>query len=172
MTKQELIQAFIENHKTAAAYIGSLSDAQLRYAAEGKWSPAQQLQHISLTIAPFPKVLSSKHYLSEKFGTIDRPVWDCETVMEHYFKTSLKAPVQYVPEAELQPVHKDAIMQHIQNDLEKIQLLLNGYSEEEFDALVLPHPLLGKLALREMFCLMGYHPLHHLKQIKDMLEKA
>lgn len=172
MTKHELIQAFIQNHEEAVTYITGLSDVQLHYAAEGKWSPEQQLQHISLTIAPFPKALTSKEYLSQKFGSIDRSVWDCETVLEHYFKTSLKAPLQYVPEGALKPASKDEVVQTLYHNLNTIGVLLEGYSEEELDVLVLPHPLLGKLTLREMFCLMGYHPLHHIKQIKDMLGKA
>lgn len=172
MTKHELIRTFIQNHEEAVAYITGLSDVQLHYAAEGKWSPQQQLQHISLTIAPFPKALISKEYLSQKFGSIDRPIWDYQTVLEHYFKTSLKAPVQYVPEIELKPRPKEEVVQTLFHNLKAIGLLLEEYSEEELDVLVLPHPLLGKLTLREMFCLMGYHPLHHIKQMKEMLGKA
>jgi len=172
MTKQELIQVFIKNHEAAAAYIGSLPHEQLHYTPEGKWSAGQQLQHISLTIEPFPKALASKEYLQQKFGSIGRPTWDYETVLRNYYATSLKAPVQFVPQQELMPGGKEKVMQNIQNDLEQIGLLLNGYSEEELDVLVAPHPLLGKLTLREMFFLMGYHPLHHVKQIRNMLEQA
>lgn len=172
MTKQELIQVFIQNHKEAVDYVKGLSDQHLHYAVAGKWSPLQQLQHISLTIAPFSKVMASKEYMSEKFGSIDRPVWDCETVLEHYFETSLKAPVQYIPEGALKPGPKDEVIENLLQNLKMTGLLLQEYSEEELDTLVLPHPLLGKLTLREMFCLMGYHPLHHVKQMQDMLGKA
>jgi len=172
MTKQELIRAFLQNHEAAVAYVAGLSGKQLHYASAGKWSPAQQLQHISLTIAPFPKALASKEYLSQKFGSIDRPVWDYKTVLEHYFNTSLKAPAQYVPDGKLKPEQEEEVVQVLYGNLKAIGVLLEGYSEEELDTLVLPHPLLGKLALREMFCLMGYHPLHHIQQMKDMLGKA
>lgn len=169
MTKQELIAAFIANHQQAVQYIDGLDDAEFSYRYPDKWTAGQQLEHLLLTIAPFPGVLASKEFILEKFGTINRATWDYKTVLENYSKTSLKAPERFVPRNDVHSYQKAEIISGIQKNIDSIKDLLDKYPEEELDTLTLPHPLLGKLTIREMFYLMSYHPLHHQQQIEQML---
>lgn len=169
MTKQELIKTFIHNHEETVYYINALTDAEFVYSLPQKWSAGQQLKHILLTLLPFPKVLSSKSFILEKFGKINRDTWSYETVLENYSKTSLKAPERFLPEKDIAPGQKEEIISEINETLSSTKNLLDAYSEEELDSLVLPHPLLGLLTIREMFYLMSYHPLHHLKQVEQIL---
>ncbi len=170
MTKQELIQAFGNNHKEMIDYVNSLKDEQFTYSYSGKWTAGQQLNHVYLTLLPFPRVLPSKDFIAKKYGKIDRPTWDFDTVIENYFKTSRQAPQQYLPE-QVTPEQKEIITTSIQNVILTIQQLLDSYTEEELDSLVLPHPLLGLLTIREMFYLMTYHATHHLRQTVGNLEQ-
>jgi len=48
---------------------------------------------------------------------------------------------------------------------------LLDYSEQDLDELILPHPLLGKLTLREMMYFTMYHVLHHHKSIEENSRK-
>ncbi len=168
MTKQELIESFFKNHQELIDFVNSLTNENFTFSYSGKWTAGQQLNHVYLTIIPFTKVLLSKEYIIQKFGIIDRPTWDYNTVIENYSKTSLKAPPQYLPDETLSE-QKEKIIADMQTTVLRIQSLLNQYTEEELDSLVLPHPLLGHLTIREMFYLMSYHPLHHLKQTKQNL---
>lgn len=170
MTRQELIDDFVRNHHEVIDYMSSLDDPEFIYSQNGKWTAGQQLHHILLTIMPFPKVLPSKEFIREKFGDIDRPAWNYETVLERYSKTSLQAPGQFLPAGKIEPDQKAQLISEIQKNLEDIKQVWVNYAEDELDRLTLPHPLLGKLTIREMFYLMAYHPLHHLKQIRLMLE--
>lgn len=170
MEKQELLKAFKNNHQTFTQYIDDLDIEKFIYANENKWSAGQQLKHVLLTLTPFPKILPSKNYLSEKFGTLDRSSWDYETVLNNYLKTNRQAPQQFVPNAVILFEEKEQIIRDIKNHIETITFHLNNYSEEELDLFSIPHPLLGKLTIREMFYLMSYHPLHHLKQIEVSFE--
>lgn len=169
MTKQELISMFIRNHRETMDYINQLDEQQFTSGFNSKWTAGQHLKHILLTIVPFPGALASKTVLLEKFGVVDRPTWNYETVLENYAKTSLKAPDQFLPGDEITPDAKGELNAELLEVLENIHSELNKYTEEELDTLVLPHPLLGKLTIREMFYLMGYHPLHHQKQLESML---
>ena len=171
MTKQELIERFYINHQEMIDYVNSLTDEQFMYRENGKWTAGQQFSHVYLTLLPFLKVLPSKEFIMQKFGKINRPTWNYTTVIENYFKTSLKAPPQFLPEQV--PLEQKAIITaNIQKKLLSIQQLLNQYTDDELDTLVLPHPLLGNLTIREMFYLMTYHPTHHLIQTKKNLEKT
>jgi len=170
MVKQELIAVFVANHQQVVQYIDGLEDSKFSYRYQDKWTAGEHLAHILLTITPFPKVLSSKAFISAQFGTVDRQIWDYETVLHHYAQTSLKAPESYLPKDEVLYHQKAAIISGMQQHLTDIKNLLSNYSEEELDTLVLPHPLLGKLTIREMFYLMAYHPLHHQRQIERVLK--
>lgn len=169
MTKQELIKAFYDNHKEMSDYINSLTDEQFVYSRNGKWTAGQQFSHVYLTLLPFPKILPSKEYIVQKFGKIDRPIWSYNTVIENYFKTSRQAPQQFIPE-QVSPLQKEIITGDLQRILLTIQQLLDQYTDEELDTFVIPHPLLGKLTIREVFYLMTYHATHHLRQIEQNLE--
>lgn len=169
MTKTELVKSFSDNHNEVITFIHSLTDGQFLFSKIGKWSAGQQLRHVYLTLTPFTKVLPSKEYILEKFGKLNRPIWNYETVLEKYLTTNLKAPEQFLPE-KIEAKEKTKIINDLQNSLIVISQLLDQYSENELDTLMLPHPLLGNLTIREMFYLMSYHPTHHLKQTKLNLE--
>lgn len=170
MTKQELIKTFYDNHQEMIDYVNALTDEQFTYSLNGKWTAGQQFSHVYLTLLPFLKVLPSKDFIVQKFGKISRSTWDYDTVIENYFKTSLQAPQQYLPE-QITPEQKATITADIQKVILTIQHFLDQYTEEELDSLVLPHPLLGNLTIREMFYLMTYHATHHLRQTASNVEQ-
>lgn len=169
MTKQVLIATFCANHQTFMDYINSLTDDELVSSFHEKWTAAQQLSHVYLCLLPFPKVLAAKAYILQKFGKINRTIWDYDMVIEQYLQTSLKAPLQFLPE-QVGSEQKTKISADLQEILSVIRKLLNEFTDEELDSLVIPHPLLGNLTIREMFYLMSYHPLHHLEQTRKNLE--
>ncbi|ERJ60842.1 DinB family protein [Sphingobacterium paucimobilis] len=169
MTKYQLIETFVKNHQILIDYIDQLEKEGYLYTQGGKWTAGQQLHHVGSTIVPFTKALVSKEYLVQKFGDLDRSTWSYQTVLDNYAKTSLKAPEQFLPPAEVSFEQKETIITSLHSDLKKISALLELYEEDELDLLVIPHPLLGKMNIREIFYLMGYHPIHHLKQIKTLL---
>ncbi|MBX2932023.1 MAG: DinB family protein [Chitinophagaceae bacterium] len=169
MTKQELIKAFYDNHKEMSDYINSLTDEQFVFSHNDKWTAGQQFSHVYLALLPFPKILPSKEFIVQKFGKIDRPIWSSDTVIENYFKTSRQAPQQFLPE-QVSSEQKATITADLQKITLTIHQLLDQYTDEELDTLVIPHPLLGKLTIREMFYLMAYHATHHLNQTKENLK--
>ena len=63
---------------------------------------------------------------------------------------------------------QDAVDKQITRLSEKI----DRFSETELDQFILPHPLLGKLTLREMIYFTIYHVEHHHSQINPALRKS
>lgn len=169
MTKHGLIEAFGKNHQELIDYVNSLSAGMSKYSHDGKWTAEQQLSHVYLCLLPFPKVLTSKEFILQKFGKVIRATWNYETVIENYYKTSRKAPERFFPE-QLSDVEKEDLRDNFRKIVLAIQQLLEGYSDEELDSLLLPHPLMGNLTIREMFYLMTYHATHHLRQTEKNLE--
>lgn len=171
MTKQELIEGFGQNHQSLIHYIDTLTPGEFTYSHHEKWTAGQQLRHIYLCLQPITKALASKDHIAQTFGQTDHPPMAYDTVIDHY-RSALdrggKAPDRFVP-GQLAPGDKAGLIADLSAILQTIQQQLEGYTDEELDMLVLPHPLLGKLTIREMFYLMTYHATHHHRQTEQNL---
>jgi uncharacterized damage-inducible protein DinB len=170
MTTHKLLEAFYNNHEELIGYVDALTAEEYNYRHDDKWTAGQQLTHVYLCLLPFLKILASKEVIAQKFGTADRPTWDYDEVIARYLKTSRRAPERFEPG----PVPfegKAKLVADFHAILPAIQQLLRTFTDDELDSLVLPHPLLGNLTIREMFFLMTYHATHHLRQVHATLER-
>lgn len=171
MSRQSILIPFTESHMQFTAEIAGLPTDVFVASKNGKWSPGQQLYHVILCLRPIVKALNAKGYLMQKFGNLKRVSNDFNTVVELY-KSALnsggKAPDQYVPD-EVLLSERTQYLQEMQVLLSAISESLNSYTDEELDTIIMPHPLLGNLAISEMFYLMTYHASHHLEQTKQNL---
>jgi len=59
---------------------------------------------------------------------------------------------------------------NLTNEMKWLFSKLDKFTENELDRYILPHPLLGKLTLREMLFFTIYHIEHHEKLIKRNLK--
>lgn len=171
MTRDELIRQFTGNHNGFIAMVQSLPPAQQAYSYADKWTALQQLKHLVLVLQPLGHVLASKEKIRERFGSINRPVMSFDQLVSTYEQglgQGGKAPERYLPEAELSESVEELSLS-LQALLTVIEKQLLNYAEEELDTLVIPHPFLGNLTIREMFYLMIHHPLHHARQVKEHL---
>lgn len=53
--------------------------------------------------------------------------------------------------------------------LNRLEKSLAKFNEEDLDNYILPHPLLGKLTMREMLYFTAYHVTHHHKIVLNQL---
>lgn len=172
MTTKELATQFHDNHQQLVDYICSLPDNDFETAKNGKWSPGQQLDHVVRCIVPLAKALSNKPFIEAKFGKVQRPVASYEEVITNY-KHALanggKAPERFLPEP-VDAGKKEALSAEMASTVAALIKSLESYSEEELDTLVIPHPLLGNLTVREFLALMAYHATHHREKTEENLK--
>jgi len=57
----------------------------------------------------------------------------------------------------------------LKNEVRNLSSNIDKLTEEELDKYVLPHPILGKITMREMLYFTIYHVNHHEKNIKQNL---
>lgn len=62
--------------------------------------------------------------------------------------------------------NKESLIKQYLLQKEKLISKIKRQSEEELDLYILPHPLLGKLTLREMLFFTIYHNRHHLELLQ------
>ncbi|TAE07037.1 MAG: DinB family protein [Bacteroidetes bacterium] len=171
MEKNALIAKVQDNHNAFVAYINALTEAEFMHSLPTKWTAGQQLEHILKSLKPLVKVLASKEGVAERFGTIDRPTQSYEQVVEAYNQALAKggeASPPFLPEA-VALDRKDALSQHLAETLQLLAQHLEAYSENELDTLVVPHPLLGKMTVREMLYFTAHHVAHHHQKTRENL---
>lgn len=172
MERQVLTTQFHDNHKAFIAYINSIPDDDFVLSKNEKWSPGQQLDHVLKCVVPLLKALSNKAFIETKFGRIQRPVLSYEEVIKNYkhgLENGGKAPERFLPE-KVELIQREVLEVELMNNINALASSLENYSDDELDSLILPHPFLGSLTIREMLFLMTYHAEHHHAKTKENLQ--
>ena len=164
MTSSHIIGMLKGSHFEFTAMIASLSEEQFLQAEPGKWSPGQQLDHLVRSVAPLEQALNLPKFIPRMlFGKANRPSRSYDEVVARYqdkLAQGGKASGKYVPAA-VTVAQRDALIDKLNDLVEKLSRSLGSYREEDLDTILLPHPLLGKLTLREMLYFTIYHVQHH-----------
>jgi hypothetical protein len=173
MEKDQIFEALKANHKRFNEYITTLNKDEFEYALEGKWSAGQQLEHLIKSTAPILKGLSyPKFLISYKFGKANRPSRTFDQLVERYKeKLSLggTATSRFVP-GKVNFSDQQKLEKQLTSIIDGIIEKLNKWSEAQLDEYIFPHPLLGKLTIREMMYFTIHHADHHRNLIKIYLK--
>ncbi|MES2331625.1 MAG: DinB family protein [Bacteroidota bacterium] len=172
MNKEQLAELLRNNHAQFIEQINGLNDTDLCYAAEGKWSAAQQLDHIVRSVSPVNMAMGlPKFVLKWKFGVANRPSKTFEGLTEKYtrkLQEGGKASGRFVP-APVGADQKEKLAKQLNALVNNLSRKTETHSEEALDKYILPHPLLGKLTLREMLYFTAYHVQHHSELVRKGL---
>lgn len=173
MTKDALAGMLVSNHTLFINQIQQLSDTDFCAAPEGKWSAGQQLDHLIKSVSPVNMAMGLPGFVPRLlFGKANRPSRTYEQLVEKYnlkLQEGGRATGRFVP-APVSAAQKQALSGRLNSLVQKLAAKTLGYSEEALDTYVLPHPLLGKLTLREMLYFTAYHVVHHDSLVKKGLE--
>jgi hypothetical protein len=176
LKKEEIINQLSQNHQLFIDYITALNEESFLFSANNKWTAGQQLDHIYLAVKPITQAFLLPNFiLSILFSTSNRPSKTYEALVEKYLDKLAKggrATGRFVPKP-IAYTQKDRLAKKLLKTINKLCSQVSQYSENELDTLLLPHPLLGKLTLREMMYFTIYHLEHHHGiTIKNLVTKA
>ena len=62
---------------------------------------------------------------------------------------------------------KEYILTRLQVENKKLQYKTKKMSDKNLDTLILPHPLMGKMPVREIIMWTAYHIEHHTKTLQE-----
>lgn len=173
MKKDQISKALITTYTDFNKALNALNSDEFEYAPEGKWSAGQQLEHLIKSTSPVIKGLNyPKFLISYKFGKANRPSRTFEALVERYkerLSAGGRASAPYVPN-KVSFEKKEKLQTQLTQNIEAINHKLNKWSESQMDEFVFPHPLLGKLTVREMMYFTIHHADHHRNLIKIYLK--
>lgn len=175
MEKDTIADLIEEKYTALIEWIENHPDELWTEGPEGKWTTGQHVLHLLQSITPLNNALSlPKFFVRYKFGKANRPVRDYDAIIKRYkerlaesqgktFKGSQNMKVPNLTD-------KHYLINRIQTESKKLQYKTKKISNKNLDSLVLPHPLMGKMPVREIIMWSAYHVEHHLETLKNNYE--
>lgn len=173
MNKEDIANLLEEKHQKLFSWLEQQDIELWETGPEGKWTTGQQVLHLLQSIKPLNTALSlPKFVLKFKFGKSNRVVRDYDAIKNRYlerleeakgitFKGSQNMKVSPLKE-------KQYLLNRLQVENKKLQHKTKKWSDSDLDTYILPHPLMGKMPVREIIMWTAYHVEHHTKTlIKD-----
>lgn len=168
--KPQIISALNERVEAFINFIRPLNKGQFEATPDKKWSAGQNLDHLIRSIKPLQLAYGlPKFVLRVLFGKTNRPSRTYDEVITKY-KAKLaaggRASGPFIPPVILYD-KKDALLKKYEEQKQKLIAKIEKQNEKELDVYILPHPLLGKVTLREMLFFTIHHNEHHLDLLKN-----
>lgn len=97
-----------------------------------------------------------------------RSYQEIETAYQAVLATGAKAPVAMSPRAEDMQVNREELVERFRGIYQTLGEATGGWLADELDEYLIPHPVLGKLTVREMLYFTVLHTAHHLRLLKKI----
>jgi hypothetical protein len=172
--KKEIVHLLHVQHDDFINYINGLDENAFHFSYEKKWTAGQQLDHIYRSVSTLNLILRLPiWFLRWYFPKANRPSRTFSELVSRYhqkLEKGGKASGRFVPQ--LVPIYKrQGLSEKLNRSVVRLGKLIQKFSEKELDTMILPHPLLGKITIREMGYFTIYHVQHHEAITKRNLEK-
>jgi hypothetical protein len=173
MNKSELIVELQKKYKAFIQEIESMNEKEFMQAPASKWTAGQHLEHLCRSVRPLSLGLKLPKFMPKLlFGKANRPSKTYEALVNKYklkIEEGAKASGPYIPPQKVPISRRSALCRRLQKLVDGLGSVLDNYSEHDLDHLILPHPLLGKVTIREMIYFTIYHAKHHRKLVLNNL---
>lgn len=156
------------------AFCRQLPGDQFFYQPEGKWSAARQTRHLIKATDTARLAFTLPRFLVRIVGgKPNRASRSYDELVARYhqkLEQGGQASGRYIPGPILTGYGKDKLLAEFTRSMERFAAALQrNRKEEELDRYLAPHPLLGKITLRELGYFTIYHCHHHQENISRML---
>jgi len=171
-TKLEIIVELRTLHERSTGYWNAFSTADFLAPLGEAWSPADNVRHLNKSIravtrglrTPRPLVLLAVGPALRKSRNYAEIGDVYHGVLAGGADAGRFAPSPQEPPADPEAWRAD-LMSRREAAAKGLEDSLTPWSERALDRCRMPHPLLGKLTVREMLLFTLYHNLHHVQNV-------
>ncbi|MEM6267900.1 MAG: DinB family protein [Bacteroidota bacterium] len=168
-SRQEIEDALRDNWDEVHAFVRDLSGNDFVRSPAGKWSPGQHVEHLIRSAVPLRKALGYPRFaLRWLIGKPNRPSRDFNTTEARYqekLKAGGAASGRYTPPAIPAAAQSSVLATYLQ-ERDRMLHQLRRWDDDALEKYLMPHPLLGKVTVREMMFFTTFHTAHHLRLIR------
>lgn len=166
--RREIIEALEGVHEEAVAYWTQYETPAFFRAMGTHWSASEHIRHLTRAMTPLLPVLRVPRVaLRLAFGSATQASRTIEVIGAQY-SAALKAggtAGRFTPPPDNHPrdqVRRDKIMDTHSETLRGLTQAMERWTEVQLDTYQLPHPLLGRMTVREMMLFTLLHNRHHV----------
>ncbi len=172
MDKKAISELLEQKHHELFEWLEKEPAEKWMSGPEGKWTVGQHVQHLLNSLQLLNHAMSFPSFLLKyKYGVANRPLRSYEDVAKRYeeklaanleraqkFNQKLKIPSN---------TKKESIITSLKIQNKKLQHKTLKWKDKNLDNLILPHPLMGKMPVRELVMWTAHHTEHHLHSLKN-----
>ncbi len=175
-TKAELMATLKDANQRAEKWFREIPSSDFFTRQGEAWSPSDNVDHLIRAVKPITKALKlPKITLQAMFGKPQKLSVTYEELCQTYrdeIAKGAQASGRYLPNQENPNVKsaeekKKELLDQWANANKELVSVAEKWEENELDQYLLPHPILGKLTIREILFFTIYHNLRHASQEGD-----
>ena len=167
-TRRAIAEALESAHEEAVEYWSGYDTSEFFAPMGMQWSAAEHVRHLTRAMTPLLPVLRMPRMaLRMAFGSPKRPSRSLMELDELYRAAIANGGTagRYTPPTDRHAgdqVRRDRIMDTHSETLRGLTQAMERWTEAQLDVHRLPHPLLGRLTVREMMLFTLLHNRHHV----------
>lgn len=173
-SKMDLMSALKDSEQRAQDWFAGIPDHEF-FTRQGEvWSSSDNVDHMIRAIKPIIKALKlPKVALQTMFGrpgNLSRTYDEICTIYRGEIANGAQASGTFLPKQntpQFPEQEKAELLDQLSSVIDKLNSVLEGWSESDLDEVQLPHPIIGKLTVREMLFFTIYHNLRHASREGD-----
>jgi hypothetical protein len=172
MNLDEITKRLRETAKEFHTFCLQIDDSLFFEEPEGKWSVAQNVKHLIISVSRTKLAYQIPKFITRLItGKPNRLSRTYEALVDKY-KTKLlqggRAGGPYIPKRIPAETGKEKLLaKFLSLSKQLARIMERKWTDPQLDNYLAPHPLLGKITLRELGYFTIYHTLHHLEIIKQ-----
>ena len=170
LTKEIILKELQKGIDEVIFCVRQSDDAIFLKKSDTKWSIAENLEHLRLSVKPLKLAFGLPKFILLFFGKPNRPIRTYDELVKKYMQAlneGGKASPGFVPAPTKN--NKSSLIDSFVEENKALITRLEKWNEKDMDRYLLPHPLLGKLYAREMLYFTIYHTQHHRLAIEKLM---
>jgi hypothetical protein len=174
-SREQIMDALDRQESDCVAYWNAFDTDAFFRRIGSSWSPAETVRHLSKSIRPVAKALATpKIMLRVMFGKASRASMSYDDLVARYQNALAEGGQagRFAPSAQSDndlEAWRVKIMESFTHASRDLRTAIPRWPERKLDLLQLPHPLIGKLTVREMLFFTLYHQRHHMAVVERKL---
>ena len=176
LSKENIIERVHTVSGEFISFCSSIDDLSFFHQPPIKWSIAQNVRHLIISANTTKYAFSFPRFILRLY--IGKPNRASRSYDELVAKYKLKleqggvATNRFIPKTVSPEDEKERILVNFSNATRSlISSIEKKWNDAQLDQYIAPHPLLGKITLRELCYFTIYHTEHHLNIIKERLKE-
>lgn len=176
LTKEEIIKQLQLVSEEFTNFTSRIDSVQFFHQPKEKWSIAQNVNHLTISADTTRLAFILPKFIVTLYaGKPNRPSRSYDELVNKYkmkLQQGGRASGRFIPKIISPKTGKENLLHSFTSSMTKLSNAIEKkWTDPLLDQYIAPHPLLGKITIRELCYFTIYHTQHHLGIVKERLSE-